>query len=153
MDNTNGNHARSTYLNFVLDNQPVASYSHIPDPLADGNMNSFQYNVLVYADDTLDNGAHRLMLAVGGNGTDALMLFDYAVYSYASIAAATPSAPSTAGSSVITRSSNNLAIIIGSVLDGFLLLCVVVMAFRVWRRTRSLNRNGLSMSERLGVGP
>ncbi|EPQ59188.1 hypothetical protein GLOTRDRAFT_125497 [Gloeophyllum trabeum ATCC 11539] len=140
MDNTNGDYTRFTNLSFALDNQPVGSYSHIPNYA----LLPFQYNVLVYGNDKLENGAHNLTVIVGGSGNSSLILFDYAVYTYEGEAAGgtststPPPSASTTASIAITKPSSNDAVIIGSVLGGVLLLSATAMVVYMWHLKQSI---------------
>jgi hypothetical protein len=83
--NTIANTSTTTRLFFTIDGQPSPRpFEHKPD-----NSNQFIYNVPVYANTTLEDGDHQLIISLYGapdtNGLDeyeahSLILFDYAVY-------------------------------------------------------------------------
>ena len=64
----------STYMNFIVDNEPVGSYSH--EPAANTR---FRYDVLVYYNDTLPAEQHLLRMEAAETNT-SLILFDYLAY-------------------------------------------------------------------------
>lgn len=63
-------------MTFYIDSEPVGSYRTLSIGLP-----LYDYNVLVYHNDTLAAGPHVFMLSSGHvNGLDALVLLDYVVY-------------------------------------------------------------------------
>lgn len=65
-----------TDIEFVLDNGAVAStYTHTP-----GTATDYQYNVPVYANDSLGSGQHNMMIQPVNSGNNVLILFDYLIY-------------------------------------------------------------------------
>ncbi|TBU22289.1 hypothetical protein BD311DRAFT_676434, partial [Dichomitus squalens] len=63
----------SSQLSFILDDEAAGQYNNVPDASC-----SILYNVLVFANTTLENIAHTLIIR--GRGTTPLILFDYLVY-------------------------------------------------------------------------
>lgn len=65
----------STYLTFMLDGSNVGNYTYTGDPTA----TSFDYDQSVYANASLSNSGHQLIIGTGGPN-QSLQLFDYVVY-------------------------------------------------------------------------
>lgn len=67
-------------ISFHMDGAPVSTYQNSPTE----NLDTYTYNVPVFAMPSLKYGTHSLMIQNGvANGTDALILLDYIVYTYA----------------------------------------------------------------------
>ncbi|KAJ3877177.1 hypothetical protein F5051DRAFT_465219, partial [Lentinula edodes] len=67
-------------ISFHMDGVPVNTYQNSPTE----NLDTYTYNVPVFAMPSLEYGTHSLMIQNGvANGTDALILLDYIVYTYA----------------------------------------------------------------------
>lgn len=64
-----------TEVDFVLDQLPAGTYTHTPSTSTD-----YQYNVAVYANDSLALGEHNMMIQPVNSGNDVLILFDYLIY-------------------------------------------------------------------------
>jgi hypothetical protein len=87
-------------LGFSLDGEPAGTYNHDPDM----NNAAFQYNVSVFAKNSLSNTAHTLVIEPTSGGTqdqNTILFFDYAVYTF------DDSSLSTAGNTSITSSSSS----------------------------------------------
>jgi hypothetical protein len=87
-------------LGFSLDGEPAGTYNHDPDM----NNAAFQYNVSVFAKNSLSNTAHTLVIEPTSGGTqdqNTILLFDYAVYTF------DDSLPPTVGNTYITSSSSS----------------------------------------------
>jgi hypothetical protein len=63
-----------TNLTFILDGNDVGNFAQTPD-----NSSTFYYGTPVYANASLPNSEHTLLMAAGGP-TKSLFLFDYAEY-------------------------------------------------------------------------
>jgi hypothetical protein len=66
----------TTNLSFTVDGQYLGGFFHNPGPNADYN-----YNVLVFSNNTLSDGQHNFVLASDGP-TTSLVLFDYLIYTW-----------------------------------------------------------------------
>jgi hypothetical protein len=87
-------------LGFSLDGEPAGTYLHNPDM----NNAVFQYNVSMFAKNSLLNTAHTLVIEPTSGGTqdqNTILLFDYAIYTF------DDSSPPTAGNTSITSSSSS----------------------------------------------
>ncbi|KAH9886728.1 hypothetical protein C8Q73DRAFT_795210 [Cubamyces lactineus] len=69
----------STDLAFYIDDELVGSYTHDPTGTKSNNTLPVFYNVPVYTNASLVDGNHTLTIGASGN-MEALMLFDYVVY-------------------------------------------------------------------------
>ncbi|GAW06177.1 hypothetical protein LENED_008080 [Lentinula edodes] len=70
-------------ISFHMDGVPVSTYQNSPTE----NLDTYTYNVPVFAMPSLEYGTHSLMIQNGvANGTDALILLDYIVYPKARLA-------------------------------------------------------------------
>jgi len=135
-----------TDIYFELDNVNVSSYIQIPDN--NGNTTSYQYNVPVYHNDTLDFGPHTMTVSPVLAGNNVQMLFDYLIYSTTdastenSSSTTSPSATSTASpsesspSSLRTSSGRGISAIIGGTVGGgaFLLLAASLSCYWIYKR-------------------
>jgi hypothetical protein len=64
-------------MTFLIDAQVMGSF--IREPTGDG---SFEYNILVFANDSLPYGKHTLTIMNGHtDGPKSLILLDYIIYS------------------------------------------------------------------------
>ncbi|EMD41430.1 hypothetical protein CERSUDRAFT_89995 [Gelatoporia subvermispora B] len=88
-------------MTFYIDSEPVGSYRTLSIGLP-----LYDYNVLVYHNDTLAAGPHVFMLSSGHvNGLDALVLLDYVVYTTdIEDTSESPSAPSQASTNIVPTS-------------------------------------------------
>ncbi|KAI9066502.1 hypothetical protein FKP32DRAFT_372867 [Trametes sanguinea] len=66
-----------TSITFTLDGQNVGQFVHVPTASTD-----FQYDVPVFASDSLPNGDHTLVIEANGATNSSLVLFDYIVYTF-----------------------------------------------------------------------
>ncbi|KAF8551996.1 hypothetical protein OG21DRAFT_1416887 [Imleria badia] len=73
--NTVSNATTLTDVDFVLDQLAVSSYTHTPSTSTD-----YQYNVAIYANDSLVLGEHNMMIQPVNSGNNVLILFDYLIY-------------------------------------------------------------------------
>lgn len=68
-------------LTIQLDGEVVGHYLHIPDNTLD-----VAYNVPIYANPSIQNGQHSVVVSMAAGSTDdkdhSLLLFDYAIYTY-----------------------------------------------------------------------
>ena len=66
-----------TNLTFQLDNEQVDTFLHVPT-----NSTEYQYNTLFYANDTIPNGDHTILIQTNGDDGFYLTLFDYIIYTF-----------------------------------------------------------------------
>jgi len=145
-DYPNGN----TDMTFLVDSQPAGEY--IRQPTGD---NTFQYNVLVFASQSLPHGNHTLTIQNGHiGGPMSLVLLDYIVYSYdngsnapatssssASFVHLQPQPTSTSSTSAATlnqggpAAGNSSGKIVGGVFGSVGVLLLGLVAF-LWNRQR-----------------
>ncbi|KAJ3556387.1 hypothetical protein NM688_g2052 [Phlebia brevispora] len=149
-------------LYFFVDDQAVGHFTYTPpDP---GN-NTYSYNVLLYANNTIPPGVHNFKMQNGlPNGTVSLVLLDYAIYSQdpedfvtsttsststsSSSTSSTPSPPSptqppaTSGAAGEHKKSNShtiIAAVVPSVVASAIIAIVLLLvARRRMRRKRAL---------------
>ncbi|KAH7870956.1 uncharacterized protein C8R40DRAFT_618971 [Lentinula edodes] len=140
-------------ISFHMDGVPVSTYQNSPTE----NLDTYTYNVPVFAMPSLKYGTHSLMVQNGvANGTDALILLDYILYTAddglesitpgpsnivtTNLPTPSPSSPSPSTSSTSSLSVKNsnarnfMAIEIAVPIRIVLLLGVAL--FSLWRRHR-----------------
>ena len=66
-----------TALEFTLDGTMVGTFYHVPTTLL-----AYEYNVSVYANETLPNVDHELVIQAAEVAYPVLILFDYAIYTF-----------------------------------------------------------------------
>lgn len=66
-----------TNLTFQLDDAQVGTFLHVPT-----NSTDYQYNALFYANDTIPNGDHMIIIQTNGDNGFFLTLFDYIIYTF-----------------------------------------------------------------------
>ena len=77
LSNANDDPSGNADQKFFIDERLVGTFKHTPD-----GTGSFVYNALLYADSSLSNGPHTLMIQNGQQGDlSSLMMLDYLVYS------------------------------------------------------------------------
>ncbi|TFK55643.1 hypothetical protein OE88DRAFT_643167 [Heliocybe sulcata] len=140
-----------TNLTFRLDGMSVGkNYVHVPT-----TSTSFQYNVPVYANDSIPNGEHTLEIEATGDTNSSLVLFDYATYTYNSdlaqtsasaSATASPSPTNTASSS--SKHSNHIGAIVGGVVGGVALLALLGLGAVLYSRRRRSGVHEITGSRR-----
>ena len=69
----------STNLAFYIDNEIVGLYNYTPTGTSPDTIPPIHYRVPVYANDSLAEGEHTLLIGASGE-TETLILFDYVVY-------------------------------------------------------------------------
>lgn len=69
--NPNGN----SDMSFFLDDEAVGSFASAPD-----GDKSYQFNVPVYANESLSSGMHNITIVSGLSGTQSLTLLDRIIY-------------------------------------------------------------------------
>ncbi|KAJ3935120.1 MAG: hypothetical protein NXY57DRAFT_554765 [Lentinula lateritia] len=137
-------------ISFHMDGAPVSTYQNSPTE----NLDTYTYNVPVFAMPSLKYGTHSLMIQNGvANGTDALILLDYIVYTADDGLEATtpgpsnvastnlptppPSSPSpSASSSSSKRSDSQKILAIKTAVPIGIVLLLGVASFSFWRRHR-----------------
>ena len=134
-----------TNLSFWIDSDLVGNYMHIPR----NTTPTFEYGVLIYANTSLPNGQHFLVMSAGGSN-DSLILFDRLVYTTDSNdthptpligpgstgSISFPSSTSTAVSAGSSKSSPPVGAIIGGVVGCVVSLVVAVSVFLTLRARR-----------------
>jgi hypothetical protein len=80
MDNNQGSFVAQTKLSISLDGHPVGEFLHVPDGTS--GLNGYEYNVVVYANHSIPNGEHRLIVSTIAESKHSVFLFDYAIYTY-----------------------------------------------------------------------
>ncbi|KAJ4493231.1 hypothetical protein C8R41DRAFT_831393 [Lentinula lateritia] len=137
-------------ISFHMDGAPVSTYQNSPTE----NLDTYTYNVPVFAMPSLEYGTHSLMIQNGvANRTDALILLDYIVYTADDGLEATtpgpsnvastnlptppPSSPSpSASSSSSKRSDSQKILAIKTAVPIGIVLLLGVASFSFWRRHR-----------------
>ena len=140
-----------TNLTFQINGDLVGTYMHIPE----NTTNTFEYDVLVYANTSLPYGQHTFVMSAGGSN-DSLILFDRIVYTQdsndssvtpvpasnsagsISPSSAAPLATSTAASGS-SKSSPPIGAIVGGVVGGVISLAVALIVFLSLRARRQTN--------------
>jgi hypothetical protein len=61
-------------LRFLLDGEPVSSYRHEP-----GSADEYEYDVNFYANGSIPDGPHELILQPMAQPNQSVLLFDYAI--------------------------------------------------------------------------
>ncbi|TFK55644.1 hypothetical protein OE88DRAFT_644649 [Heliocybe sulcata] len=137
------NYTTATYLTFRLDNETVGAYNHRPNASAP----EFQYDIPVYVNESILNGAHYLEIINSVSSYNAsLILFDYATYTYegnSTTSTASPSLPSPSTSqhsAAATSESTNSAAVVGGVLGTLLFLGLAAGAVAIFRYRRQRSR-------------
>ncbi|EMD41418.1 hypothetical protein CERSUDRAFT_89984 [Gelatoporia subvermispora B] len=98
------NQDQNSYMTFYIDDEVVGSYIKNAS-----NQSSYDYNVLVYQNQALNPGQHTFMLSSGQvNGTDALVLLDYVIYTVDVESNSTSSAPAASLSGLPSSTSSIL---------------------------------------------
>ncbi|KAF5377159.1 hypothetical protein D9615_006416 [Tricholomella constricta] len=132
-------------MTFLIDGQPAGNYTRQPTGEID-----FEYNVLVFAHESLTNEGHTLTIQNGHvGGQRSLVLLDYIVYSYENgLAVSTPTStqplsPHTPPASESQPQPENTGVpavsssgkIVGGVLGSIGGVLLVLLAF-LWKRQR-----------------
>ncbi|PIL26698.1 hypothetical protein GSI_11225 [Ganoderma sinense ZZ0214-1] len=154
-----GGAAMTVNISFALDNETVGHFFHAPDSSSD-----ILYNQLVYANASLSDKLHTLVMSASGSDA-SLIFFDYLLYTTDSEVEGTPSATATVTSSdasslsatppssyvsssaltthaVPPSSHPPTAMIVGGVVGGVVLLLVgAVLFFLVSYRLRRHRHN------------
>ncbi|KAF8447251.1 hypothetical protein L210DRAFT_2785803 [Boletus edulis BED1] len=130
-----------TDLDFVLDQVTVGRYTHTPSSSTD-----YQYNVPVYVNESMDLGAHNMMIQPVNSGNQVLMLFDYFIYTMdASVSVSSSASPSSTSSPLPTTSGTatssrpNNGAIVGGVVGGVAAVVLVVTSLLCYRRHKKRN--------------
>ncbi|PIL26701.1 hypothetical protein GSI_11228 [Ganoderma sinense ZZ0214-1] len=135
-------------ISFALDGETMGHFLRAPDASSE-----VLYNQLVYANASLADGLHTLVMPVSASGSNAsLMFFDYLLYTTeaeattsattASMTAGIPipssvTTPSASSSSIASSAHAPTAAIVGGVVGGIaLLLAAAVLLFLVSRHCR-----------------
>ncbi|KAH0590183.1 hypothetical protein H2248_000356 [Termitomyces sp. 'cryptogamus'] len=113
-------------VTFFIDSQLAGNYSR--ELTKDG---TFEYNVLVYANQILPQGNHNLTIQ---NGAPSQVLLDYIIYSYDDGLSRSDLAASTA--STTPDRANSAGKIVGGVLGSIGGILLVLVAF-LWHRQRT----------------
>ena len=157
----------STYCNFTIDGELVGNYSH----LTDGTLVN-QYNVLAYNNTSLQDANHTFMIETTGDFYSYL-IFDYAVYTFVSIAcyrlstmltyiASRTNVTSTksVGSSIPTshpltpaKGKPRIGAIAGGVICGIMIIVPVAIIYYTLRRRSRLPNFPISSADLHNVIP
>ena len=123
-------------ISFALDGETVGHFSHVPN-----NSSEIQYNQLVYANTSLLDSLHTLVMSASGSKA-SLIFFDYLLYTIET-QGTTSTPPDSSPSSTITALSTSsaappIAAITGSVVGGVVLLLLVaaLLLYRLRRHRR-----------------
>lgn len=137
-----------TNLTFRLDGQGVGkNFVHVPTTSTD-----FQYNVPVYANESIANGQHLLEIEATGDTNSSLVLFDYATYTFdsdpvvstTSSQSSQPTASSPPPSETRSSKHSNIGAIVGGVVGGVLGLSLLVLGIFLYSRRRPFGVDGIS---------
>ncbi|KAI0347309.1 hypothetical protein BDW22DRAFT_1425354 [Trametopsis cervina] len=132
-----------TDVNVIVDERPPTRFTIIP------NIDEYyEYNVPVFALDSLDYGEHTVTLSASRSNY-TIVLFDYAMYTTPNVTAvptlsasptsAQTSAPTTAGAGSITGSSShkpNIGAIVGGITGGIIFFILILALAFWWIRRR-----------------
>ncbi|KAH0835494.1 hypothetical protein J3R83DRAFT_9161 [Lanmaoa asiatica] len=154
--------ATTTFTNvqFVLDNvvAPIPYTSNISAPTG------YQYNVPVYANDSLVSGQHTMAMQPFNTGRDILIAFDYLIYSTDTSSPVSPSTPTTSTSPSSsatssgaqaqgTSSRQNIGAVVGGTVGGVAVVLLVTASLLCYRRYKRSNGGRPQVGGRAVVEP